>query len=337
MSDGDALLAAVKATPDDDTPRLVYADWLDDCGEGDRAAFIRVQVELARVRPIDLGDVTLNYLPAPDAPAVVLLPLSLAGKLRPGQWARMHAAIPGGRWTFDGQLLSAAVANVSEGTAALTVVVAEHPHADREAELTRQSDALAAEHADSWVPPPLVGQARWGWERGFVEHVRGIDAADWLAHADAILAAHPVRAVTLTTMPEFERVEPGKFRIAGDAAGVVLQNTIERNELGMIEDRWPGIAFELPPAVITRESYLPGVYVPPRGDRGERAYAGYMAAARDEILESIRRAYLPNPGAASWEVAPQPDPVGDLRSWREVMELGRNPSDPARPLDPTAP
>jgi len=33
--------------PDDDTPRLIYADWLEDRGETERAEFIRVQCELA--------------------------------------------------------------------------------------------------------------------------------------------------------------------------------------------------------------------------------------------------------------------------------------------------
>jgi uncharacterized protein (TIGR02996 family) len=45
----DAFLQAVIATPDDDTPRLVYADWLDEHGQSDRAEFIRVQCELARL------------------------------------------------------------------------------------------------------------------------------------------------------------------------------------------------------------------------------------------------------------------------------------------------
>jgi uncharacterized protein (TIGR02996 family) len=48
MTDEQALLAAVLARPDDDTPRLVYADFLDDHGDSDRAAFIRLQVEAAR-------------------------------------------------------------------------------------------------------------------------------------------------------------------------------------------------------------------------------------------------------------------------------------------------
>lgn len=42
------LLAAVLAAPDDDGPRLVYADWLDEHGDPARAEFIRVQIELAR-------------------------------------------------------------------------------------------------------------------------------------------------------------------------------------------------------------------------------------------------------------------------------------------------
>jgi uncharacterized protein (TIGR02996 family) len=40
---------AIHEAPDDDTPRLVYADWLDDHGEGDRAEFIRLQVRAARL------------------------------------------------------------------------------------------------------------------------------------------------------------------------------------------------------------------------------------------------------------------------------------------------
>jgi uncharacterized protein (TIGR02996 family) len=42
------FLAAIRAAPDDDLPRLVAADWLEEHGEVDRAEFIRVQCELAR-------------------------------------------------------------------------------------------------------------------------------------------------------------------------------------------------------------------------------------------------------------------------------------------------
>jgi len=52
MSDEDALLAAIAAHPDEDTPRLAYADWLDEHGSHTRAEFIRVQVEVARVETL---------------------------------------------------------------------------------------------------------------------------------------------------------------------------------------------------------------------------------------------------------------------------------------------
>lgn len=44
-----AFLADILEHPADDTPRLTYADWLEDQGQCDYASFIRVQCELARV------------------------------------------------------------------------------------------------------------------------------------------------------------------------------------------------------------------------------------------------------------------------------------------------
>jgi uncharacterized protein (TIGR02996 family) len=50
MTEQEALLAAIRDNPDDDTPRLIYADWLDEHATTDaeraRAEFIRVQIEL---------------------------------------------------------------------------------------------------------------------------------------------------------------------------------------------------------------------------------------------------------------------------------------------------
>ena len=52
MSDEDALLAAIAAHPDEDTPRLAYADWLDEHDRPIRAEFIRLQIEVARVETL---------------------------------------------------------------------------------------------------------------------------------------------------------------------------------------------------------------------------------------------------------------------------------------------
>lgn len=50
MSTRDELLRTIIEFPDDDTPRLVFADWLDEHGDPERAEFIRVQCELARLQ-----------------------------------------------------------------------------------------------------------------------------------------------------------------------------------------------------------------------------------------------------------------------------------------------
>ncbi len=46
-----AFLNAIIAAPDDDVPRLVYADWLDEHDEPARAEFIRVECELPHLEP----------------------------------------------------------------------------------------------------------------------------------------------------------------------------------------------------------------------------------------------------------------------------------------------
>src|SRR5579884_2396327 len=53
MSIHASFLADIAAHIDDDGPRLVYADWLDDHGDPDRAGFIRLQCRLAALTPSD--------------------------------------------------------------------------------------------------------------------------------------------------------------------------------------------------------------------------------------------------------------------------------------------
>lgn len=54
MSDREALIATVREYPDDDLPRMMFADWLDEYGESEsdrcRAKFIRAQVTLSRLK-----------------------------------------------------------------------------------------------------------------------------------------------------------------------------------------------------------------------------------------------------------------------------------------------
>src|SRR5262249_3843859 len=59
MRDQEALLQAIREAPEEDAPRLVYADWLEDHGDPDRAEFIRLQVE----RGHEPGEPHWRYLP----------------------------------------------------------------------------------------------------------------------------------------------------------------------------------------------------------------------------------------------------------------------------------
>lgn len=178
MTDRAAMIAAVLANPDDDTPRLVFADWCDDNGEPERAEFLRVQVELART----------------------------------GEASCWTEEMPFGTQCTD----------------------PECPWAVREQLRERERDLLDR-HRLSWLDGPLMGmESQTAGEavqfiRGFVESVT-CPAADWLAHADAILAEHPVRRVRFTTWPEDGREV---FRV-------------NRRDDTATCDRWPGIAFEVP-------------------------------------------------------------------------------------------
>ena len=52
MSDGEALLRAVIASPDDSLPRLVYSDWLEEQGD-DRAELLRSDWDVSRLSFVD--------------------------------------------------------------------------------------------------------------------------------------------------------------------------------------------------------------------------------------------------------------------------------------------
>jgi uncharacterized protein (TIGR02996 family) len=49
----EAFVPDIRANPDDDGVRLIFADWLEENGQLQRAKFIRVQIELARLADDD--------------------------------------------------------------------------------------------------------------------------------------------------------------------------------------------------------------------------------------------------------------------------------------------
>lgn len=80
--DWPAFLTAIVASPDDDTLRLVAADFLEENGDPNRAAFIRTQIALARLEASGLAH-------TPEAGALRKQELTFFGPLSssPRSWA----------------------------------------------------------------------------------------------------------------------------------------------------------------------------------------------------------------------------------------------------------
>src|SRR5262245_59215233 len=89
MSELDTFLRAIRANPDDDTLRLVFADWLDEHDDPARAEFIRVQVELDPIR---------EQIDSPRVLELLDRESDLLGRHRPewvGRVADLDTAYPG--------------------------------------------------------------------------------------------------------------------------------------------------------------------------------------------------------------------------------------------------
>lgn len=198
MTDGTLLLAAILAQPDEDTPRLVYADWLQENGQGERAEFIRVQVEYARIHA---------HVAAHNDDAC--------------ETCR--------RGFYLSDLLTTKF------------------------RVPRSAPAPFATD-DPWhllgLETDYIGPRReWDWYRGFVEAVR-FSAADWLKFADAILAAHPVREVMMTTWPNYFYYDDargrGRWVDTGDPHWHAEPEIARRVFETKAAYRWPRIVFTLP-------------------------------------------------------------------------------------------
>lgn len=66
MTERDALMAHIIANPADDTVRLVFADWCDENGEGERGALIRRQIETGSFAVCATGEPAVVAVPRAD-------------------------------------------------------------------------------------------------------------------------------------------------------------------------------------------------------------------------------------------------------------------------------
>jgi uncharacterized protein (TIGR02996 family) len=82
MTPDESFMQAIRQNTDDDTLRLIYADWLEEHGNAARAQFIRAQIDLEQfplpaARRAELEDREANLLSAHDAEWLTSPPPSL--------------------------------------------------------------------------------------------------------------------------------------------------------------------------------------------------------------------------------------------------------------------
>jgi uncharacterized protein (TIGR02996 family) len=178
VSEEDGFIQAILGDPDDDTPRLVFADWLEERGEP-RAEFIRAQCALAERR----GD------------RVRAAFMSLGQNLR-----AEHERAPGGL------IRDWLVRHNYQIQNALTRLPADEKLAalqTRERELLAEHELAWVGPIHGWVVPETYGQMGeefergpgWQFRRGFIESVF-MDPSVFLTVAAHLFRLAPIREVT---------------------------------------------------------------------------------------------------------------------------------------------
>lgn len=225
MSTRQALLDAIRRNREDDTPRLIYADYLDgevDPPEPEWAELIRVQCELTKCGPYPFTVCHASELAPNDHP------------WKRGGAPRIKSKEPCG-WC--------PVCSLKR----------------RESELLLR-DPIANTFGDpmkNWENPGFCCH----WSKGFV---KGMNCSWdwWSAHAAAILPEHPgLERVTLTTPPEVEHLvgaAPGEYayRLKGQTFVIAGPASLNYDGIGktLILGEWGGdpkeggwgVTFDLP-------------------------------------------------------------------------------------------
>ncbi len=328
-TDGELLLRAILANPAEDTPRLVYADWLQEQGEppcprcvgpgrvaGDspwlcprcggtrrdqsyreRAEDVRVQVELARLtpRPELLCHVT-EHRGAPALPfevtALVYPDQPGAADLKPGDVVDLrHRQRDDSEFMMIGARAMRVARDVTrpEQTDATFLVTGEAcPQRERHKALHGRGRELFAawcnrEGSDHpGMPCTLAHYDEAGgglcvYRRGFVEAV-SCTAEEWVRHADAIRAAQPVTAVTLTSPLEVSvyaddfsvfkmTARTPEMRFARNDAGLVYAYLVDVPPARRDALRAAFAARDMPAAAgIVAALHWPGVTFQPPGE-----------------------------------------------------------------------
>lgn len=208
MSDEASFLRAIIAEPADDTARLVYADWLDEHDQPERAEFIRVQIELARTDPFDGWECKVCSARPRYEDGFDL------GEVEHGSGCYMQSEDGRGNEFIDVSEVYKSLRNREAGLL------------ERFAWQQWQGACAAVIPKGSNIPSCIE------FRRGFIASVT-CTAADWLEHGDAIREQHPVTRVALMGMQGW------------DARVAQFDSHAPDGTFGCT--RWPLVRFKLPP------------------------------------------------------------------------------------------
>jgi uncharacterized protein (TIGR02996 family) len=182
MTDDAPFLRDILENPDDDAPRLIYADWLDEHGGCDRAEFIRVQIELARMAaPWCKAESRENNCEE--------LGINLCDWCAPRRRERelLYGNVPGkGLLTNEFEWLTPVLLEIQQHGAG---------------------------------PGELGGLRESKFHRGFLEEFK-CTTDFWLKHCKFLFGHYPVRLVTLTDRPEGWRLRIKAEKLEGMAESV---------------------------------------------------------------------------------------------------------------------
>lgn len=210
-----AFLSAICAEPADDSPRLVYADWLEERGlkgDAERAAFIRVQCELARIpRRLTVVVHTLHKSIARSKP--FRISIYRAAGVRVGDLLDLvedpfTSTVSVGPFRVEAIHLPSANDRWPSGAA---VDLCSFPDANHQRRKLLQQQERTLATGEGYLARWATGTGGWAiggvFERGFLSTVEA-RGNDWCQAADRILQLQPISDVILHDLPECKVFAP---------------------------------------------------------------------------------------------------------------------------------
>ncbi|MBA4187580.1 MAG: hypothetical protein C0467_06130 [Planctomycetaceae bacterium] len=246
----EALFAAILASPLENTPRLMLADWFDEHDVQQPSPGACEQRLVVALREVitepDNDEPRLRYATVCEQ----------YGWMERAEFIRLQCEI-------------ATLPDYPPGELSMSLPPEEYSRQRlRKLDLENRERELLTEFGPKWYIDfaesvfPYVGCASWsidgpqptGWMvchgvqcvqripfvRGFVENFTSM-GEDWVRDADRLLSAAPIKRVALTTLDDIGSVESLRVQAAARAHGIDITDPA-----GVVRAMWPAIKFTFP-------------------------------------------------------------------------------------------